>query len=364
MLMFFELHDEKIIGYKPLSQADLGTGDSSHQTHIGLSEFVLTYLPNKNIVSEESIFIYEDKFEYIDAYFDRIKNKDGSFRSPKIRIGDKNCISIVSTIRSLVKSHDEDTLWYLLWFGLKNEKLVFFLFNNKSDDYNKISNFGLLFPTRGTKALKNSDIIFNKVMLYIENKINKNGTDILKELEISTQTQAIEPDKKFRKYDIDRANERNKQVGRNGEKLINDYLYQKLKSKEILSYTWCNEDKESGLPYDFSIQDTINNVFYFDVKSTDYDFNQRIIFSSQEMKFIATTDNNYCIYRVYKNINGKYSLRICDNCKQLSLKINKETTTYSNNLLQLEVLFSGAKLAISPNLKSLEFKSEICIGGL
>ena len=44
--MFFELNDEKRIGYKQLTDADLGRSLLSHQTHIGLFDDVLTYLPN------------------------------------------------------------------------------------------------------------------------------------------------------------------------------------------------------------------------------------------------------------------------------------------------------------------------------
>ena len=36
--MFFTLHPERKIGYKKLSEADLGLSLDSHQTHIGLYE--------------------------------------------------------------------------------------------------------------------------------------------------------------------------------------------------------------------------------------------------------------------------------------------------------------------------------------
>ena len=110
--MFFELHDEKRIGYKLLSDADLGRLKSSNQTHIGLSEHVLTFLPDRDSVSEDSIFIYNNKFEYIDAYFDRIENPNGTFRSPKIRIGERGCVSIVSTIRQTAQADGKDKKWF------------------------------------------------------------------------------------------------------------------------------------------------------------------------------------------------------------------------------------------------------------
>ncbi len=359
--MFFELHAEKKLGYKKLSAADLGTSPTSHQTHIGLSEYVLKFLPNRDAVSEDSIFIYEDKFEYIDAYFDRIENPDGTFRSPKIKIGERGCISIVSTIRGIVRSSTDATSWYLVWFGLKNDKIVFFLFNNNSTDYNQFTKFGLSLDGTGTKSIDGSNATYSQLITYIEQKINSNGEEILKELEIITQTDNITPNKKFRAYDIQKANEVNERVGRDGEAFVAAHFEKLVKSGQLISYTWYNQDKESGYPYDFSIQDNSNNVIYLDVKTTSYDFEQKMIFSSQEIDYIATTQNPYCIYRVYKNNAEAYSMRICDDCSSLSININQRTKIYSEKLRELQVGFRGAKLAIAPTLTALNFRQEISI---
>lgn len=359
--MFFELHDEKKIGYKTLSPADLGTSSTSHQTHIGLAESVLTFLSDRDTVSEDSIFIYEDKFEYIDAYFDRIENPNGTFRSPKIRIGERGCVSIVSTIRGIVQTVGSDAKWYLVWFGLKNTKIVFFLFNNNSVDYDKFVELGLKLDRTGTKSIDNTDASFSYLMEYIEQKVNKNGEEILKELEIITQTDNIIPNKKFRAYDIEKANENNIKVGRAGEELVNQYLEKLVEAGKLLSYNWYNQEKESGTPYDFSIQDCRNNVTYLDVKTTGYNFEQKMIFSSQEIDYISTTPYSYCIYRVYKNNDDEYLLRICDDCKGLSIEISNNTKEYSKRLGELQVGFKGAKLAIPPNIGAFNFKQEIAI---
>ena len=42
--MFFELHEENKIGYKELSDADLGRAATSHQTHIGLFDDAYHFL--------------------------------------------------------------------------------------------------------------------------------------------------------------------------------------------------------------------------------------------------------------------------------------------------------------------------------
>lgn len=359
--MFFELHDEKKIGYKKLSAADLGISQRSHQTHIGLSEAVLKFLPNRDSVSEDSIFIYEDKFEYIDAYFDRIENPDGTYRSPKIKIGDRGCISIVSTIRGIVQSSTGSLSWYLVWFGLKNDKIVFFLFNNQSADYTHFKEFGLNLESAGTKSIDGIDAVYSQLITYIEQKVNINGEEILKELEIITQTDNIVPNKRFRAYDIKKANETNEKTGRAGEEFVARYFEKLVKTGQLISYTWYNQEVESGLPYDFSIQDNKNNVIYLDVKTTGYVFEQKMIFSSQEIDYIATTPNPYCIYRVYKNISDTYSVRVCNDCKELSVNINQQTKVYSEKLGELQVGFRGAKLAIAPTIAALSFRHEIYV---
>lgn len=357
--MFFELHDEKKIGYKRLSHADLGRSYKGNQTHIGLSGEVLTFLSDRDEVGEDSIFIYNDNFTFIDAYFDRIENPDGSFRSPKIRKGDRNAVSIVNTIRGNIRDSDLNQNWFLFWFGLKNEKLVFFLFNSNSQDYNAITDLGLDLNKKGAQFIGVSSTIFNDITAYIEQKVNKNGEDELKELEIMTQIEIVKPTNKYREYDIERANEINAQIGKKGEELVKEYLQEQQEQGRIKSYSWSNAEIETGKPFDFSFQDLCDNTIYLDVKTTGYDFNQKMIFSSQEIDFIANIESPYCIYRVFKNEKGEYLLRICDDCKDLSEKINRFTGAYSHNLSSINVGFRGSKLAIGPDIADLRFKQEI-----
>ncbi len=357
--MFFELHDEKKIGYKKLSDADLGLSPTSHQTHIGLSEHVLRFLPDRDAINEDSIFIYKDSFEYIDAYFDRIENPDGTFRSPKIKIGERGCISVVSTIREIVKSTTDATLWYLIWFGLKNDKIVFFLFDDNSADYEQFAKLGLSLDSTGTKSIDGSEAAYSQLIAYIEQKINRNGKEILKQLEIMTQTNTVIPNKKYRLYDIQKANEVIERVGREGEEFVAKHFDNLVKAGRLVTYTWYNRDKESGLPYDFSIQDSNNDIIYLDVKTTSYNFEQDMIFSSQEIEYIAKTQNPYSIYRVYKNDSEAYSMSICNDCKSLSIDINRHTKLYSDNLREISVSLLGSKLAIAPTLSILQFRRVI-----
>ena len=54
--MFFRLHKEGKIGYKQLTDADLGRA-RGNTTHIGLFDDILTFLPD-NDYEDDSMFLY------------------------------------------------------------------------------------------------------------------------------------------------------------------------------------------------------------------------------------------------------------------------------------------------------------------
>ena len=95
MFFFFFFNNEKRIGFKKLSAADLGLSNTSHQSHIGLYEGVLNFLENTDVV-KSAMLIYGDYCDILDCSFGRIENPNGSYRSPKIRIGNDSDNSIVS----------------------------------------------------------------------------------------------------------------------------------------------------------------------------------------------------------------------------------------------------------------------------
>lgn len=359
--MFFELHEERKIGYKLLSEADLGIG-TSHQTHIGLTEHALTFLSDRDTIGD-AIFVYGDSFDYIDAHFDRIERSSGDYNAPKIKVGGRDCISVTSTIREIVKNDGKDLRWFLFWFGLKSEKIVFLLFNELSNDYKSIIDLGLNLDniTTGAKVIKEDliDIIAN----FIENKINQNGLTTLKELEVVSQVENM-PSKRFKKYDIDKANANFKKIGKEGEQLICNFLNAKLQKGEISNYIWYNEENESGLPYDFHIESVDGSIIYLDVKTTSYDFEQKIIFSSQEIDFIADTKYEYCVYRVYKGAEQSFNLRIGNNCKGISLKISSLTNDYKNDLSQIKTDLRSVKFAITPTVEDFNFMQEILLNAI
>jgi hypothetical protein len=357
--MFFELHEERKIGYKLLSDADLGTGHTSHQTHIGLAANVLTFLSDRDDVSEDSIFIYENSFDYLDAHFDRIERNYGEFNAPKIKTGGRESISVTSVIRDIVKKNGIELKWFLFWFGLKNEKAVFLLFNQNSNDFKEILSLGLNLVniTRGAKIVEDS--LTNSIASFIEKRVNENGLPTIKKLEEDAQIGLIQPSKEIGSYDIERANEIFKALGRRGEELIAKHFEIQKQKKLIDHYEWYNKERESGKPYDFHYETKNANTIYLDVKTTKFEFNRKIIFSSQELEHIARHDTSYAIYRVYFNNDNVPHVRICDNCKDFATRVSLLTNEYLKGLLPLHTDFRGAKLALSPENELLSFKQAV-----
>ena len=124
------LYKEYSIGVKKLSDAELNRDNSpSGQTHIGLSEKVLTYLPNYP-EQQNGILVVNQSCSFVECAFSKIGNK----RSTKI---DSQTVmpvkSVVKQIRNIASN--AEVSWYLVWFALENQTPVFWLLNDKSEDY-------------------------------------------------------------------------------------------------------------------------------------------------------------------------------------------------------------------------------------
>lgn len=360
--MFFELNEENKIGYKELTNADLGRSDSSGQTHIGLFQDTLTFLPD-SIEKPNAMVIYNDSLEYLTAYFDRIETPKKTYRSPKIRTGGVNAVSVVSFIRDKAREFDDETKWYLFWFGLKSTQLVFFLFNNNSVEFKSITEIGVnLKKDKAKGRLKSSDATFIPVIKYLEQIVNNSGQEIIQELEVAVQTNEIVSHKyksAYNPYDIKKAKDMFKKTGRDGEELIDNYFANLLSLGRIKYYEWKNKETESYLPYDFFVQTIDDEVFYLDVKTTQYSFEQKMVFSSQEIKFANGCENKYYIYRVYCNNDKKY-LKICNNAKELFSPIQSKAIDFENALNEMAKVES-IKMAILPKHEILAFGEEIVL---
>ena len=364
--MFFKLHDEKRIGYKIISDAELDRTDGNI-THIGLFGDVLEFLPNRDKFADAMV-IYEENVEFLTAHFDRIQNPDGTYRSPKIKTGGRDVVSVVSFIKDTAKSKPNNLKWYLFWFGLESEQLVFLFFNNESKTFGDICSLGIdltelpYSKTRTGKILHETDTSFSKILDYLEKIVNKSGKSFAAELEVAVQTneQTSKTYKKtYRTFDVEKAKKVFARIGREGEELVDKYFASQLKSKSILHYDWKNRDGESGLPYDFSVETMSGEVYYLDVKTTNYAFEQKMIFSSQEIAFVDSCKNKYFIYRVYKNDEQK-CLRICHNAKGLFSPIHSRTMQFENDIENMAGI-ETVKMAILPSNESLKFSNEIAL---
>jgi|GEM_PF-410378 len=356
--MFFEIHNENRIGYKSLTDADLGRAPKSHQTHIGLFDDVLTFLPNK-IEIEDAMFIYNGQCTVVPLSFDRIERASGRFDAPKIKTGGVKAVTVVSAIKDYAKQLSTDTKWFLFWFGLKSEQPVFFLFNSHSQEFKDILSMGIELSDKVKGRMESCDDVFSKLVEYLENIINKSGESILRDLEVASQTEPHKSMVKLRRYDIKRANEVFESIGRRGEELVNKYLLDKLDKGEIQNFVWVNKSSESAYPYDFTIQNLQGNIIYLDVKATSFTFDQKMIFSDKEIKFISRLPNEYHIYRIFGITEDSLKMRICEDCKNFMNNICEVINAFESGLIPFSTDLKVAKLAVPPVEAQLKFSSEI-----
>ncbi len=359
--MFFKLHSEGKIGYKQLSQAELKRTKGG-TTHIGLFGDILTFLPNNNY-EEDAMFLYNKTSESLLFSFDRINRNSGKFDAPKIKSGGRNVISVVTTIKDIANNPIDNKRWFLIWFGLSTEEVVTFLFNNSSEEFLNLSRFIDLSKDKVKGRVNYGEPKFDELLKYLENYVNENNIEYISELEVITQTKDFQkPNKKYKPFDIERANELFNLIGRKGELIINAFLLKQKTKGQIYNYFWYNEDKETGLPYDFHLQTNDQNEIFIDVKSTNFKFEQPMIFSNQEIDFINTTPN-YNIYRVY-DLSEEIAmpkLKICEDSKNLANLINPHFDVLKNSLENQNVKLQTAKMVIKPENEFLSFDKEILL---
>lgn len=335
---FFFFNDEKRIGFKKLSRADLGISNSSNQTHIGLYEGVLEFLDDTDVV-KSAMLIYDDYCDILDCSFNRIKTPEGRYRSPKIRIGSNASSSIVYKIREFAKE-DINADWYLAWTGLESKELVFWLIKGGSEDYKIAQNF---FPSKKS-VLDEYSSTFDIAKDYLLKRINLVSVDVQKDIEVKSQIGDIA--RQYKPKDIENAERLFKETGKKGEELIAQYLDKEKKDGRIQSYLWANQSRESGLPYDFIIDDKQ----FVDVKSTRFDFEQFLYFSDTEIDFVSTKDSlSYSVYRVFDMNTEEKKLRICNDCNNYIKNINTPIVNIKKEMKVHRTLLDTLKIGVRPN---------------
>lgn len=358
--MFFTLHSEHKIGYKKLSDADLGlTEGSSHQTHIGLYERknMLSFLKNEDTTT--AILIYNDYFDVLQCNFERIQNPDGTYRSPKISLGEKDENTVVRKMREFARLNSKRD-YYLVWFALENHELLFWLIDNSSSDYAKLKEF---FPTENT-VYDTSEIMFAPLIKFIESKIDELSIGLQEDLEIISQTSA--KSEKYRTFDIEKAQERFRITGRTGEELINEYLEMQKAEKMISEFEWVNKSRETGKPFDFIVNPTSAEEKYIDVKTTQFKFDQPLLFSDGEIDFINTIDETrYSVYRVFALREDIHKFRKCYECSNYMKNLETKISNFKTEIQSTSSNVRGIKLAVPPiSLVFKQISADILLEGV
>lgn len=200
---------------------------------------------------------------------------------------------------------------------------------------------------------------------YCRISIDEMSVDVLeyfKQFEIISQTNEVSINIIKPKYfDIERAKLNFQLTGQKGEELIAEYLDKQKTHGIINDFNWVNQSRESSFPYDFQIFNNDGSEIFTDVKTTAFDFDQKLIVSTNEFNFINQNPTNYHIYRVYNLNNNEPSLRICRNINQIGEHIINHTNQLTTNLSTFSTTIQSLKFAIQPNNHILNFDDPITL---
>lgn len=355
MNKFFTLNPEKKIGFKKLSLADLGLSKNSHQTHIGLYDNILEFLPDSH-TEKAAILIHNDYCEILSCEYGKIIRKDGSVNAPNVKSGSQSKKTVVRKIRQFAK--EKPLLdWFLVWFGTDTNELVFWLISSDTADFTYINS---IFPNLN-KVYDESHVSFSNIINFIENKIDSVSQEIQKDLEIASQVGDFK--RKFKILDLEKAAARYKEIGRTGEELIALYLEKEKALGNIQNYVWENQSKEVGKPFDFIIDSSLSTEKYIDVKSTCFGFNQDVVFSENEISFVneLNNDSKYYAYRVYDINEEAKKLAICNKCLRYLGKIHTQISSFHADLAKRKAYTKSLCIAVKPNLcfKTIEMPIDL-----
>lgn len=358
--MLFEIHPEGKIAYKRLSDADLKRSAASNQTHIGLSNDSLTFMPD-NKTEYSAMLIYNEYCDILNCEIAKIHRADGRNDAPKISMGRK-ADNIVRKIRTFAnQSINKD--FYLFWFGLDSLTPVFWLIEEGSEDYNYLDQLCDLstLPNRKIIILNRNHKPFIKVLDYIKAKIENVAINLEKDLELSAEMGIDDP--KFKEVDVKKAKNHIYEIGRLGETYIDEYLEEQSFFHAIKKYEWVNKSGEQGKPFDFYIEYYNGLEEWIDVKATERSFEQPIIISKNELKFITEKDErNYNIYRVYSMQNDWAKLKICSRCLKYIKKLYRDIDYMTQSMSDYKAALVNYKISIEPTSDSfLDISNEIIL---
>ncbi len=119
---------------------------------------------------------------------------------------------------------------------------------------------------------------------------------------------------------LERAWQKAAKIGRKGEELVDVYLTKQKTNSIISDYEWASRDNAVS-PYDFIIWDKDNIKVLIDVKTTEYDFEQALHISFNELLTMRDHNGKYDLFRVYNVTENSGNLRIASDLKKFSEKI-------------------------------------------
>ena len=146
-------------------------------------------------------------------------------------------------------------------------------------------------------------------------------------------------------------------TGRKGEELLNYHFEFQKRNNEIKNFKWLNKSRESSFPYDFEITSLKNKIIFSDAKSTRFKFEQEMVISSGELKFINQNTDKYLIHRLY-SLDDKPKVRVCENIHSVSNIFLPHYDTFNNSMKEKNLKVTGLSLRVSPNLDCLNFSVE------
>ena len=349
--MLFEIHSEGKIAFKRLSDADLKRSPFSHQTHIGLSNDSLTFMPD-NKMEYNAMLIYNSYCDIISCEVGKILRKSGRWDAPNIKTGSSNGDSVVRKIRAFAKEQ-ESIPFYLLWFGLDSGTPVFWLVSQGSYDYGVLNQF-CHFNTLGSTEIRivhTGQVHFSDILGFIRMRLENASVNLQKDLELTAEIESDNP--KFKDSDVKKAKSYIQDLGRRGEEIINAFLEKEKFEKRVDDFEWSNKSSEVGKPFDFWIHYASGQEQWMDVKTTEHEFEQAIIVSKNEIRFIAEKKNpEYAIYRVYSKAETEARLKICTGCLRYIQKLQRDIDYMTQSMSDYKAGIVNYKIAFEPGLHS------------
>ena len=353
--MLFELHKEGKISFKRLTDADLKRGNS-HQTHIGLSIDSLTFMRD-NKTEYSAMLVYNDYCDILSCEIAKILRANGRLDAPKISMG-KKPDNVVSKIRAFAKKNERKA-FYLLWFGLDSLTPVFILIEEGSSDYKYLDKFCLFSKLKDRKiiVLEHDNINYSQILKFVQIRLETATIALQKDLELSVEIETDNP--KFKDADIRKARKYIHDIGSQGENLIDAYLEKKKYEKEIDEYQWMNKNGEKGKPYDFYIKYSSGLQQWVDVKTTEHEFEQAVIVSKNEIKFITENKGKeYAIFRVYSLKELQAKLKVCSDCLTYIKKMFRDVDYITQSMSDYKAAIINYKIAFEPSHNSFKTISE------